>query len=526
MSTVSTSTSYAEHNRAILAWGAQRLVSDHTSSAEGGQRQLSDFFGVDEPSFNSFIYAQNNASIPAQVPGRTLPGLARPAQRCVSLYDRASSRPRALARTRRQPATMPASSFAEIAEMDDGGDSRIDEPMLPPQKTIGRSSSLLTKARRVLSLPAMRRRSRRLNNSPLGGDTPPTPPSREESASRRERPEHISGGRSHLAAASGRSHISHSSRRRAARPQSSTPAAAEPPDHPAATAGGPRRQPPLPPSGSPSRSRNMARPTRPATAPSSTFAEITEPEIRRTPCALPPQKMVRNDSLLGKLRRVLSTPSRRRSPFAVSPEGSEFDRASPPPSRMGQMGQRSITSPFPRPREPRELEPISYEPPSISYERSRQLSEKVRSLEKKLEAEKRRTREKEERIAELEAELKMKQEALPALGSIIETAKKHFEAKETALKGTIADMQKNFDKTLEQQNEAMRLYEFNDGYNEFDGDRETPRSSTPGSMSTVSESGPESGGPISLRRAQSLDTHRRAVSPRSFFTNTDFEISR
>ncbi len=342
---------YTEENRAtqraVLAWGAQRLVSDLGSSADGGKekRQLSDFYGVDEPSLNSFIYAQ-----------RPVVGLPRPAKRSASNFDRLMSRPGSLARAR--PATMPAATFTDLAEADN---DRTGCAL--PQPKVARSDSLLSKARRVFSMPTGRRPSRFAAGTPSaarGGD----------GFERRPR---------------GRSHLSHHSRR----PQETKPVEVNP---------------------------------------------------------------------------------------AV------------------------------------ELDPVA-------VQRSKEMQERIKLLETEIEAEKRKSDRQVQRIAELEEQILLKEEAVPALNSIISTMMKHFEAKESALKLTIAQMRHNFTTALAEKNEALRLY---DG---FDGDRVTPRSSTPGSMSTVSESGTDNSN-INLRRVQSLDTHRRAVSPRSFFTNPEFEISR
>lgn len=152
--------SHADVNLAVLAWGTQRAITDfeprggveHTAAEK---RQLSDFYGVDEPSLNSFVHAAQKAKVSRTPSERTddderrstrvvggLGGLTRPAKRAVSLYDR----PRARARTGalRQPATLPARSWLR----------RATAPVQPPADR-SRLSHQTRRGARAATAPAV-----------------------------------------------------------------------------------------------------------------------------------------------------------------------------------------------------------------------------------------------------------------------------------------------------------------------------------------------------------------------------------
>lgn len=123
----------------------------------------------------------------------------------------------------------------------------------------------------------------------------------------------------------------------------------------------------------------------------------------------------------------------------------------------------------------------------------------IRILENQLEAEKIRSSRQRKRIERLEEETGLSRQALPAVETIIKSALSQFEAKESALKHTIAKLDQEYNAVLHEKNEAVRLL------NTFVGRGRSP----PPSFSSVSETGLPPGNTPN-RRIITMDAFRRA----------------
>lgn len=142
---------------------------------------------------------------------------------------------------------------------------------------------------------------------------------------------------------------------------------------------------------------------------------------------------------------------------------------------------------------------------------------RIRWLEDQLEASRIKATRQRKRIAQLEDELARDRQARPALESLVQSAMRHFEAKESALKHTIARMDHDYASVVAEKNEAMRLLTAFVGR----GGR-----SPPASFSSVSEAGTESTHYKASRRTLSMDTFRRASpnsNTRAMFVGADGE---
>ncbi len=147
-------------NTKVAAWGSQADATQMEVRSGGGQsvhdtRQLSVFYGIDEPSQNSFVYTHPTKGPPPRAPKRAL-----------SSFDNATLKPRARARARHQPATLPSALFAPAAVA--AAVAAADTPGGAYDGADARADSLLHRARRVLSLPttAIRRNPFRTPSAP------------------------------------------------------------------------------------------------------------------------------------------------------------------------------------------------------------------------------------------------------------------------------------------------------------------------------------------------------------------------
>lgn len=108
------------------------------------------------------------------------------------------------------------------------------------------------------------------------------------------------------------------------------------------------------------------------------------------------------------------------------------------------------------------------------------LHVRLRIMENELEASRVRLARQRKRIQQLEDESNLSRQALPALETIIKSALVHFDAKESALKHTIAKMHHEMSGLIVEKNEALRLL------TSFVG---RSARSPPPSFSSMSESG-------------------------------------
>lgn len=131
----------------------------------------------------------------------------------------------------------------------------------------------------------------------------------------------------------------------------------------------------------------------------------------------------------------------------------------------------------------------------------RGAEERVLWLEDELEAARVRLSRQRRRIAQLEEQVQRERQSRPAVDTLVQSALRHFEAKERALKHTIERMDHDYAAVLAEKNEAMRLLTTFVGR----GGR-----SPPASFSSVSEAGTDSWHYKASRRALSMDTVRRA----------------
>lgn len=203
--------------------------------------------------------------------------------------------------------------------------------------------------------------------------------------------------------------------------------------------------------------------------------------------------LTRSDSLLNRARRVFSLPStfKKRSTL-VDSEKRERRRLQkkPPGPNIAEAGSLSPAAAAAARNDDVPLE----------------LEARVHWLEDQLEAARVRNARQRRRIAHLEEMVERERQSRPAVETLIQSALRHFEAKEAALKHTIETMDRDYAAVLAEKNEAMRLLTAFVGR----GGR-----SPPASFSSVSEAGTDSSNYKASRRALSMDTFRRTVPPNS-----------